>query len=1710
MTRQPAPAGRIHLPPQLTVRLRMLVRRVRRIQIVRGAALTLAVALVAVLIIMAVDAAILITADSVRWGLSLCGALFTGTTLWAALVRPLSQPITLVKMARVLETRHPELQERISSAIELLAMGDAAAAQGSRQLIELLAKDARIDLARVSARQEFKGRIQRPALIGAGVGLAALGLLLAAWPGQTRLLLKRAVAPHRSYDNIHAASMRVLPGDARVLAGMPLTIRLFVPADPGHRAEVAIEEEGRPPAIERMRRTSDDNAPEHSFELTLPTVARSFRYRMRFGSGLTRYYHLEVVPPPAHGDLVLDYRFPAYTGSPPTQTVASATGPIRGIAGTRMQLSTRLSRPLEAGLLLDGRRLPATQPSAVNPVWTWLLATNTATRWAVALRDGNGFTNTLAWAGYEVEPDRPPNVQLIYPSGASYTLPTYGLLRMTYTLSDDFGLGAVKLHIQGDGQYDEWDLDVTVEPKGPGKWIVNRELHLSEFQLSGMRRLRIRLSVEDNLPPELGGPNRSSSRVIALDLDDRQTRSLADQVRAPQRDSLTNLITAAVAKLDEAARIVEAIKTEELAATDIPSEVRKRLADAETQAVEAAERMHQAAREAETSLFAGVLPELKETSIKALAPAIVETEAILLAEPELRVEQMRNAHEALQLASAEAEARIEEVLAKDALLARAAAIEHLAGLERQQAEQASARQMTGEEMKTWRQRQEDIAGQIREAGSRLHPDAPAAPEGQAPASPEGQPPAPSEAPSPVPPPEIDAIVDAIRAANEALERQLARPSDETALMQARETETLAHQTQQAANRALDAARQAGSLAANRDALALAKAMAEETQTAAREIEEAALQVRLHADMVRLELTASPADEARLIAAQAAKAAATAETAARLALQAGQQQRTGEDETTVKETARRAIAQAAQALEAAKQTATGARQAEEKAVAAGDALAAASSRQAAQAAEHGQRAAELARQAAVFTQTRQPPAAAEKGAEALAAAREALKLAEDARQEADRAAQSPTALAAQTAQEARTLAEAVQKAVTAVAEAHADHQNAPGEAAKAALKESMQQAGAAQTAAQRQSENARQAQQKAQQAGESMAAEAGRQAQQANEHSRRAAEAAHRAAQMAEANRKPQAENKLQEARRLADDAAKFAENAAKEVEKLARQSADTARRAEAEKTARTPAEQAQQAAEAAARDAAANADALRRLAQAIQADADQTPAATKTAAEAAKAAATDNGEHAQQTREAAAQALQAARTKDDQRSAAAAQQAQQAAETSQRATQQTLEAARLVEDGKIDAAREKIAAAVRLAEQAGEQAAAAQAAAAIARQAPFEQARQIAAAAGEKAQRAEQELRSLAPEPPDAGDANDDAAMPTAEPPTPAAAAAMQVGEAARQARQAAELTQGTAARMQRGADEAARMQRGTDEAARMQRGADEAPPPALTAADAADAMQDADQAAQMAREAAQAAETAAGQAAETVQGLLTQATAQADTARKQAQEAEGKAARMSATPVVADAPDTMQKLAEQIKAAAGTTQAAAQKARDSTQTTLQAPAGQARQGEREAHEAARLAQQAAQQAGEAARRARAGQTPEEEQQEAARLANKAAQQLRRMAVEQARAAGLDPETMLPDEENRQEKSDKTRKKRQPMEQPGGGKGGAEEEEEYEDGESMPALLRRIGFPKLAWARFDGTLDTGMFEGALQHVDPEYRDLVRRYFILLASEMEAQ
>lgn len=699
------------LPPELTDKLNAIIRRVRIIQLLRGILAVVGVAVASTLAVIAIDAAVTIYSDGIRATISCFGLILVLITGYIALVRPLCDKISPIRMARIIETRHPELQERISSALELILIGGNEAEVGSSQLLDLLVADARTDIAGLSAAKEFRGSSMRPVAFAAVLFLIVQLILLAVRPKDTVLLIARAYAPFARLNNLAARSYAVSPRDIVIVQGETVTFSLTAPGESGSRAELCIERKGEPLSIERMTKRFDLSDGEPVFEVQIPSVNESFDYRMRIGRALTRRFRVEAVPPPAFNEVACTLEPPSYTGLLPTQYVGAVEMAISAPVGTRANVKASLNREMDSLLLFDNGRTISpgnNQPKDIAE-FRWMITTNKATSWTISLTDSRGFTNLLTWADYEAIPDYPPDVRLTYPSGNSYVLPTYGHLKTVFDIRDDYGITNATLVMLPDNEKFPWTTEVELERVSKGIYRVVQDISLGEFMIGGVKKIRIWLEAADNLPVELGGPNVSKSRTIAVNLDNAERRSLADQVRIPERDSITNLLETAAARLENAAK--------KLASTaDNPKMKQKELdaamEEAEKVMAEVAEKTEEAEKKADKGLFAGVADKLENVSKEAVEEARKAVEEIPLTEETERKKIVEEAVEKMNKAAEEARSAIPEILEKDALLKKASDLETLAAKEAALAKKAKERQLTDEELLDWQAKQKELANQF--------------------------------------------------------------------------------------------------------------------------------------------------------------------------------------------------------------------------------------------------------------------------------------------------------------------------------------------------------------------------------------------------------------------------------------------------------------------------------------------------------------------------------------------------------------------------------------------------------------------------------------------------------------------------------------------------------------------------------------------------------------------------------------------------------------------------------------------------------------------------------------------------------------------------------------------------------------------------------------------------------------------------------------
>ena len=275
-----------NLPPEIAAKLEESVRRVRHILLVRGVSITVAVLVAALLGVMAIDAMVMIFSSAVRWGLWFAAMGATGWTAWTALVKPLRRKFTAAQIAALIERNHPELEERLSTVVELMQSGDDTA---SRRLMESITMDAVRDVGTVTPKKEFTSRTVKPRLIAAGAALGVLAGLFIAFPKATARLVARAIIPSAEVDNIYASSLKVTPGDKILLAGSPFSVSLAVEEGFPDKAYVRTRTAGKGgESVERMTRTSAIEEKNAFYTFDYPSVDRSFTYRVNCGSALTR------------------------------------------------------------------------------------------------------------------------------------------------------------------------------------------------------------------------------------------------------------------------------------------------------------------------------------------------------------------------------------------------------------------------------------------------------------------------------------------------------------------------------------------------------------------------------------------------------------------------------------------------------------------------------------------------------------------------------------------------------------------------------------------------------------------------------------------------------------------------------------------------------------------------------------------------------------------------------------------------------------------------------------------------------------------------------------------------------------------------------------------------------------------------------------------------------------------------------------------------------------------------------------------------------------------------------------------------------------------------------------------------------------------------------------------------------------------------------
>ena len=225
------------LPPEIAASLRGVISRVRRIQALKGGLATSAALIFSLIGVMIIDWAFNIQSTPVRWALTISAMLITLITMWRYLFKPLARKISLTSVARWVETHHPEMQERISTAVELAGRGDA----GSQGLIDEVIREATLDASNLDPKSELSTKAAKAPIWTAATAFGLLALLFALFPNITPILFARAVAPYADLGNAYSNSIRyITPDNQIVTAGDSFTMEAAYKASKEKRAVIIL------------------------------------------------------------------------------------------------------------------------------------------------------------------------------------------------------------------------------------------------------------------------------------------------------------------------------------------------------------------------------------------------------------------------------------------------------------------------------------------------------------------------------------------------------------------------------------------------------------------------------------------------------------------------------------------------------------------------------------------------------------------------------------------------------------------------------------------------------------------------------------------------------------------------------------------------------------------------------------------------------------------------------------------------------------------------------------------------------------------------------------------------------------------------------------------------------------------------------------------------------------------------------------------------------------------------------------------------------------------------------------------------------------------------------------------------------------------------------------------------------------------------------
>ena len=405
--------------------------------------------------------------SAVRATLLGVGAGVIGYLLYKYLVQPLRASLTLRDVALNVERNHPDLEDRLVSAIEF---GDRESADPiEAHMLQRLLEDT---VERVKGIN-FKATIDH-SRTRKYVGIAALVvvgcvILSLLFPTEIHTSLLRVLVPWEKTDPILTTRLAVEPGNARILRGKSLPIHVTVTGKSADKVVLTYrdigaqhpptsdvkENEQLPKTMIGMLQNPDD---KRGFAYEIFNIDADMEYYVVANEATSERYTVEVFEMPKVTEISIAYTYPDYTGLKPV--VQTGTGDVRAVVGTQAEIRLTTNKAIQDASIVISQEAVSDQQSDLTvdldsaDSQMTISNGNTLTTIIDVLEDGSYAIQLLCIDGFNNEipieytiraiPDAAPEVVIKEP-GRDVKATKLDEVEIIAEATDDYGVAELKL-----------------------------------------------------------------------------------------------------------------------------------------------------------------------------------------------------------------------------------------------------------------------------------------------------------------------------------------------------------------------------------------------------------------------------------------------------------------------------------------------------------------------------------------------------------------------------------------------------------------------------------------------------------------------------------------------------------------------------------------------------------------------------------------------------------------------------------------------------------------------------------------------------------------------------------------------------------------------------------------------------------------------------------------------------------------------------------------------------------------------------------------------------------------------------------------------------------------------------------------------------------------------------------------------------------------